>query len=78
MTSASPPDGCTCTARLGVASPNHSTPSWTICHWKSWAPGGPGAVTVNLKVLRSPGPTESLRSRGARPRGSHVQLSAGF
>ncbi len=48
----------TVTRKFGEYSPNHSTLSRTIRHWKLYVPGTVGAVTVKLKTTSAPGATD--------------------
>ena len=65
----------TVTGMFGVLSPNHVTPSWTICHWKLYVPRAVGAMTVKEKVTLLPCRTDWERSTRLRPR---YVLSRGF
>jgi hypothetical protein len=56
-------DVTTVICRFGVYSPNHSTPSCTIGHWKLYMPAVEGAVTLNWKVLLCPGAIDSPDDR---------------
>ena len=67
--------GTTVTCTLGVLSPNHVTPSWTICHWRLYVPGEVGAVRVKLKAYWEFGETDVVRSTLLSPQ---LELSCGF
>src|SRR5262249_4553276 len=61
--------------RLSVRSPNHSTPSCTIRHWKLYVPCVVGAVMVKGMVTCGPGGTDWGGGARFLP---HVKLSCGF
>jgi hypothetical protein len=67
----------TVTCAFCVYSPNHSTPSRSILHWKSYVPVVAGATTLNVNVFDAPDAIESPEARPTLPV-PHIPLSWGF